>query len=175
MSQLETNVFVIENLHQLSCNYRLYRVRGLDRGQDYHKNMQLLATRLSAKTKSPCVAYSAGDGTFIAQADGYEELPDSFNLVRSPVKIEKDPNLKQLKFDELDETTTTLALRFLQGGIEERFRQISFFWQPRSGAPFYNKSPDPDFRGLSGNVDLHKGFTFRVVPRLGIEWVSVWM
>jgi hypothetical protein len=36
-------------------------------------------------------------------------------------------------------------------------------WQPRSGYPFYHKYPDQEFKQLSKDVDLYRGFAFRVI------------
>ena len=164
MNQIETNIYLIENLEQMSCKYRIYRIRGLSLdSEDYDKNIQFLVVKLSNRTKSPCITFKTEDGTFVAQPDGYEELPNSLDLVRTTVKIERVPGLQELKFDSLDPQTARLAVRFLQGTIQRRFYDTPSLWQPRSGYPFYHKSPDQRFRRLSKSVDMFKGFTFRIV------------
>jgi hypothetical protein len=164
MSQVETNIYLIENLEELNCKYRIYRVRGLSPSlDDYYKNLQFLVTILSRKTNSPCLAYTTDQGTFIAQPDGYEELPDSLNLVRVIAKIERESELKEIRFDSLNPMTAKLALRFLQGAIERKFYEMPSLWQPRAGHPFYHKFPDLEFRRLSREVDLYRGFAFRIV------------
>lgn len=163
MKQIETNIYLIENLEQLSCKYRIYQIRGLSRdSEDYDKNIQFLVTMLSNKTKSPCVTFKTKDGTFVAQPDGYDELPDSLNLVRAAVKIERIPELQELKFDSLNPQTARLAIRFLQGSLQRKFYDSPSLWQPRSGYPFYHKYPDQRFRRLSRNADIFRGFAFRV-------------
>lgn len=173
MSFIETNIYLIENLEQLNCKYRLYRVRGLSPTvEDYHKNLQYLVTNLSRRTNSPCIAYTTNQGTFIAQPDGYEELPASLNLVRVIAKIEREPELKEIKFASLNPVTSKLAIRFLQGSIEKKFYESRLLWQPKAGYPFYHKLPDQEFRQLSKEVDLYRGFAFRVIllsgGRIGI-------
>jgi len=164
MYQIETNIYLIENLEQLSCKYRVYRIRGLSpSSEDYDKNIQLLVQFLSNKTDSPCVAFKTKDGVFIAQPDGFMELPDSYDLVRTTVKIERTPRLHELRFDAFDSTTVGLVHRFLQGSIERKFYNNPSLWQPHSGCPFYHKSPDQEFKELSKDVDLHRGFSFRVI------------
>ena len=165
MNQIETNMYVIENLEQLSCKYRIYQIRGLSPdSEDYDKNIQFLVTSLSNKTRSPCVTFKTQDGTFIAQPDGFEELPDSLSLVRATVKIDRMPELQELRFDSLNPVTARLALRFLHGSIQRKFYDTPSLWQPGSGYPFYDKYPDQGFRRLSNDVDLFRGFAFRVVP-----------
>jgi hypothetical protein len=173
MSQLETNIFVIRNLDKLTSKYKIYRVRGLIKGSDdYHKNLQLLSDSLSSKTRSPCAAFTTEDGTFIAQPIGYEELPTSLNLIRTSVKIDAEPDVKELRFNDLNQVTAPLAVKFLQGSIQGYFYNSHHLWQPRAGYPFFEKQTDQKFKELSNNVDLFRGFTFRVVPlsnkRIGI-------
>lgn len=164
MIQIETNIYMIQNLGELNCKYRIYRLRGLSPdSEDYHRNLQFLESKLTYQTGSPCVTYTTENGTFIAQPDGYEELPGALNLVRVPVKIEKEPEIKELKFNSLDTITAKLAARFLYEEIQRKFYESPWLWQPSSGFPFYHKSPDQEFRKLSDNVDLYRGFTFRVV------------
>src|SRR4030067_3535257 len=164
MSPLETNVFLIENLEGLRCKYRTYQVRGLSKdSEDYHKNLQLLADTLSSKTRSPCVAYTTAQGVFIAQPEGYRELPETMNMIRAPVKIEIEPEIRELRFDSLDEITAKLALKFLQGSIQSYVYNSHYLWQPRAGHPFFEKLPDQRFRDVSDTVDMFRGFNFRVV------------
>jgi len=164
MRQIETNIYLIENLEQLKCKYRLYEVKGLPaESDDYDKNVQLLVTTLTNLTRSPCISYKTNEGTFVAQLEGFPELPVTISLVRTVVKLEKLQGLKELRFDALDALTENLAQRFLQGIIQGKLYNNPALWQPSSGHPFYNKSPDQEFRRMSNDVDLFRGFTIRVI------------
>ena len=172
MNQIETNIYLIENLEELNCRYRTYRVRGIPHSEDYHKNIQLLVDTLSRRTKSPCALFNTDQGILIAQPEGYTELPDSIDLVRATAKIEKLPKLHELKFDSLTPVTAKLASRFLQFSLQNPLYRNPSLWQPQAGYPFYSKFPDRGFRKLSKTIDLFRGFTFRVVTfldgRIGI-------
>jgi hypothetical protein len=74
-----------------------------------------------------------------------------------------ESEIKELRFDSLTPLSAKLALRFLQGSIQREFYNSHLLWQPRAGAPFYQKTPDQKFRELSDDVDLFRGFLFRVV------------
>jgi len=162
MNQIETNIYLIENLGELNCKYRTYRVRGLSRDSEgYAKNIQFLVDILSRRTKSPCITFKTDQGTFIAQPEGYPELPDSFDVVRATVKIEKMLELQEFTFDSLNPITAKLALRFLQFSLQQPLYYNPSLWQPRSGYPFYHKVPDKIFK--SADIDLFRGFTFRFV------------
>ena len=172
MSRIETNVYLIENLGELNCRYRTYRVRGIPESDDYQKNIQLLVDTLSRGTKSPCALFTEDQGTLIAQPEGYTELPDSIELIRTTAKIEKLPELHELSFDSLTPITAKLASRFLQFSLQSPLYRNPSLWQPQAGYPFFPKFPDPEFRQLSKSIDLYRGFTFRVVSfqdgRIGI-------
>jgi|Deesub1362A_J573_1020465.scaffolds.fasta_scaffold16725_1 hypothetical protein len=162
MEFIETNIYPIKNLEELSCKYKNYQIRGLSPdSEDFYKNFQLLANRLSNITKSPCVPYTTEKGVFIAQPDGHQEPPESLDLIRTSVRIERS-GIRELDFDSLNSTDKVLALRFLQSNIQRTFYEFSNLWQPKSGYPFYNKFPDKKFS--TSEVDLYRGFSFRVVP-----------
>ena len=164
MNRIETNIYEIENLEELNCEYRLHRVRGLVIGSDnYYKNRQYLIRKLSSITQSPCIAFEEDDETFIAQPEGHKELPSLLDVIGATVKIEKEPDKRKLDFTNLNSTTEKLAKRFLQFSLQTPLKNNPILWQPAAGYPFYNKTPDKRFRELSDKVDLYRGFTFRVV------------
>jgi hypothetical protein len=164
MNRIESNVYLIENLGELDCNYWLYKVRGLSPDlDDYQKNVQLLVRKLSKITKSTCAQITIGNALFIAQPEGEKPLPDTVDLVRTPAKLEREPDLKRLRFDQLDDNTAILAQRFLYGSIQAKFFNTTSLWQPATGHPFYDKYPDSIFREFSDEIDLYRGFTFRVM------------
>lgn len=162
MTQIETNIYTIENLESLNCKYHIYHVRGLSPdSEDFYKNTQFLADKLGRITKSPCVVFRTEEGAFIAQLEGYADLPDTFDLVGVTVKIEKEPKLKELNFNSLDSRTSIMAKKFLQFAINGHLYDYPSLWLPRAGATFYHKAPDKNFR--SDKVDLYRGFALRVV------------
>lgn len=172
MEYFETNIFPIENLDELNCKYRTYKIRGVPESEDYYKNIRFLVDRLSRMTKSPCELLSSGQNILIAQPEGYPELPKEIKLVRTSAKIEKLPQLHDLNFSSLTPDTEKLATRFLQFSLQSPLFTNPSLWQPQTGYPFYQKIPDPDFSKLSRSIDLYRGFTFRIANllngRLGI-------
>lgn len=164
MNRIESNVYPVQNLHELNCNYWLYKIRGLSPDlDDYQKNVQLLTRKLSRLTKSTCAQLSIGSEIFIAQPEGGVPLPDTIELVRASVKLEKEPESRRLRFDHTDDNSTILAQRFLSGSIQAKLWNDTSLWQPASGYPFYDRYPDSRFREVSDQIDLYRGFTFRVI------------
>src|SRR3989338_7704555 len=162
MVQIETNIYPVENLSELSCKYRVYQIKGLTPdSDDFHENIQALIDRLSKDTKSLCAQFQTDEGVFIAQPDGFKELPPTFDLVRAAVKIEKKSELKELNFSSLDSLTRILGIRFLKFAIEGYLYNNPNLWRPNSGAPFFVKTADANF--TSANIDLYHGFALRLV------------
>lgn len=156
MTHNEANIYLIKNLNELNCSYRVYEVLGLARNEDrleeHYRNCQYLIDKLSRITQSPCHYYTENDRLFIAQLDGsqYKELPGKFDLIRTQVVIEKQPDLKELNFNSLDGLTSLLAERFLQFCLQAPLYHHPDLWQPGTGGFFYIKTPDKEFRSLSG-------------------------
>lgn len=164
MNQIDTNVYVIENLEELSCKYKIYQIKGIPpESKDYDKNIQYLVSKLTNITKSPCESYKTDEGTFIAQPDGYPDFPESYELVRVRAEIIKQNEIGEIHFHSLNDVTKKLVVRFLQGVIQTKFYNHPSLWQPRSGYPFYNKTPDRKFQILSKNIDMYRGFSVRVI------------
>jgi hypothetical protein len=164
MTKIESNVFPIRNLHELNCNYWLYKVRGLSPKLDEsQKNIQILTRKLSKISKSTCAQMRLGNSFYIAQPEGGDPLPVDFDLVRASVKLEREQKPRKLNFDQLDDSTSKLALRFLNGSLQSMFWNNRSLWQPSAGYPFYDKYPDSRFRESSGQINLYRGFTCRVL------------
>ncbi|RLI97245.1 MAG: hypothetical protein DRO96_01075 [Candidatus Aenigmatarchaeota archaeon] len=163
MVQIETNIFIIENLQDLNCQYHVYQVRGLAPGSDdYAKNTQLLTDKLSSITMSPCHVFHTKDGTFIARPEGFpKEMPEDFTVIRTSVKITKIPHDYELKFDELTPETRPMAIRFLTFSINSFLGRLPALWRPGAGEGFFHKSPDKYFNADA--VELFKGFKVRPV------------
>ena len=164
MIKIESNIFLIKNLHELNCRYWVYRLRGLSPDMDdYHKNSQYLVDQLSRKTKSACQLFRENEACFIAQPVGTDELPEDYEVVRQRVTIEKSNRERTLRFNSDNPLDRLLILRFLQFSLQNPLFNKPELWLPRSGAPFFHKAPNKEFRKLSRDVDLYKGFKFRVV------------
>jgi len=174
MSNIETSVFEITNLKELSCDYRLYKVKGLHaESEEFDKNVQLLIDAASSVTSSPCIKIVRDNSILIAQPTKYKEVPKSIQLVRTNVVIEKQENHLHLAFDKLTDETRHLGIRFLQFVLQEGVLSNGDMWRPGAGTPFFSKTPDAEFQRLSQDIDLYRGFACRIVAlpsnRLGLS------
>lgn len=158
-----TNIYLIENLADLSCDYRLYGVRGISSSSpEYEKNRQKLVDTLSVKSRSPCALHSVDGQMYIAQPVGYSDLPEEVQLVRAQAILTKVDGTRKLDFNKLTKSDIHLAIRFLQFSLQDPLFRSTGLWQPGAGLPFYHKIPDSEFAKLSSEVHLYKGFKFRL-------------
>lgn len=158
MNALETNVYPITNLGQLSAGYRLYRIRGLRAEQgEYFQNQQALVRRLSYRLKSPVTIVTHDDEPHLAIRDDAPEPPSPVSLVRATAYLDRVPGEFRLDFTKRSPETDPICLRFLQFILQEPLRRDSRLWQPSSGRPFFLKEPIIRQNG----VCQYRGFAIR--------------
>jgi hypothetical protein len=157
---MESNVFRIKNLSELSARYRLHRVKGLMRDQrDYYRNLGFLVNRLSRELRSP-VTFTEQDGLpFLAIPEDSAEPEPHYLLVGHTAHLEKSLDVLTIDFTRLDEETTPLALRFLQFCIQGSLWKKNDLWQPSTGRPFFEKKA----HSLGNGVGMHCGFAIRAM------------
>ncbi len=160
MNALETNVFPITNLNQLSAGYRLYRVRGLRAEQsEFFQNQQGLVRRLSYRLKSPVTIVTRDGEPHLAIRDDAPEPPSPVSLVRATAYLDRVPGDFRLDFTARSSETDPICLRFLQFVLQEPLRRDSRLWQPSSGRPYFFKEPCHRQNG----VCQYRGFAIRSV------------
>ena len=161
---IDTNIYLIENLEEISCAYKIYEVQGLSRNSpNYEKNLNQLTQILSRDSRSPCITIRYNEKMCIAQPSGSTALSKQVPLVGIQVQIIDLDIEKSLNFDKLNSDTAKIAKGFLQFYIKKPLRTSPGLWNPNSGATVFQKNPDQKFRIFSKEVDMCKGFKFRIV------------
>ncbi|MCI0456873.1 MAG: hypothetical protein L0Z62_07840 [Gemmataceae bacterium] len=160
MTALETNVFPITNLKDLSAGYRLYRIRGLRAEQgEFFQNQQALIRRLSYRLHNPVTIVTIASEPHLAVRDDAPEPPSPVSLVRATAYLDLVPGNLRLDFASRAPETDPICLRFLQFVLQEPLRQHARLWQPSSGRPFFFKDPCCQRNG----VCQYRGFAIRAV------------
>ncbi|MGO9115242.1 MAG: hypothetical protein ACLP9L_39015 [Thermoguttaceae bacterium] len=160
MNALETNVFPITNLSQLSAGYRLYRIRGLRAEQgEFFQNQQALVRRMSYRLKSPVTIVTRDGEPHLAIRDDAPEPQSPVSLVRATAYLDRVPGDFRLDFTARSPETDPICLRFLQFVLQEPLRRDSRLWQPSSGRPYFYKEP---FHRQNG-ICQYRGFAIRAV------------
>jgi hypothetical protein len=156
-----TNVFTIENLSEISAQYRAFDIKGLKKGKDYQENKQFLIKKFSNTLRHPVT---------IIELDGQPKL-----IVKNDIailsKIKTEYEIGRLYFHlNLSDTTFNIdfanptnevkkiCLRFLQFDLNGELKRNTNLWQPGAGAPFFLKTPE-----ILDGIAIYRGFTFRVI------------
>lgn len=161
MNRLESNIFPIANLKDLTTRYRTYRVRGLSRSSpDYFKNRDMIVRRLASPLKAPVEIYEIDDEVFLAVPEDTPALPDSLmRMVRTPVLLDPIEGVKVLDYTSRSPWTDRLCTRFINFMVQGPLYGKLALWQPHSGGAFFDKTPVE----VSGGIGRYEGFTLRSV------------
>lgn len=160
MTGLETNIFPITNLADLSSEYRLYRIRGLRKDQgEYHQNRQIIARKISFAFRTPAaVIEHQGEAHLVLRADAPEPV-SPYPLVRRTVYFDPIPGTRHLDCTLRNPENDEICLRFIQFTLQAPLSANHRLWQPGSGKPFFEKSAALEHGGLV----RYAGFAVRAV------------
>mgnify|MGYP002780333952 CR=1 FL=1 len=160
MTGLETNIFPITNLSELSSRYRLYRIKGLHPEQaEYHQNRSVLARRLSFAFKTPAAILDHEDGPRLVLREDAPEPVSPYMLVRRAVYFERIPGTLTLDYTTRSPENDEICLRFLQFMLQAPLSGNSRLWQPGAGKPFFEKEPTHE----QGGAVRYTGYAVRAV------------
>src|SRR6267378_3217979 len=161
MTGLETNIFPIDNLSELSSVYRLYKIRGLAKEHpQYFQNRQIIVRKLSYALRSPAALIELNGEPHLVLRDDAPEPDSPFPLVRATIYFDRVPGVRQLDFTVRSPENDAISLRFLQFTIQAPLSSDYRLWQPGSGRPFFQKTPAEEISGLL----RYLGFSVRAVP-----------
>lgn len=157
---LETNIFPIVNLSDLSSAYRLYRIRGLHPEQsEYYQNCQTLKRRLSFAFGSPVTIIDHHDKPHLVLRDDAPEPVSPYPLVRTSVYFEEVPGTMQLDYTVRSPQCDEICLRFLQFMLQAPLSSYLELWRPGAGRPFFEKTPVDEIN----TIERYRGFVVRAV------------
>lgn len=158
MTDIETNIFPIQNLNDLTLQYDTYRVRGLRRDQDeYFQNRDALTRDLSYKLKVPVLVVERDDGPYLVVPGGAANVPQKFPLVRTFVYLDKVESGIPLDFNARNPESDAICLRFIQFMMQAPLFGNIRLWQPSSGMGFFEKTPFEEANGIG----RYRGFGAR--------------
>lgn len=160
MNGLRMNIFPIENLDELSSEYRLYRIKGLRADQpEYFQNKQTLIKKLSYMLRSSVTVVEREGAPHLVLRVDSQEPPARYTLVRATVYFEPVPGTLRLDFRHRSPETDDICLRFLQFMLQSPLSNSPALWQPGAGRPFFEKRPAEELQGIQRYV----GFAVRAV------------
>ena len=163
MIEIETNVFRITNLRDLSSTYRTYRVVNLHKDQEeYHKNCQLLTRKLSFMLRSPAAVIERKGEPILVVNQEAPQPPNELFVFRTQVVLE--PLEDQICLDYTVRTTENdaICLRFLSFLVQNPLRSHASLWQPGSGKAFFDRQPYES----GDELNLFRGYSVRPILTL---------
>ncbi|MFZ1006037.1 MAG: hypothetical protein WAN65_04325 [Candidatus Sulfotelmatobacter sp.] len=160
MTEIETNIFSIENIRDLNFAYDTYAVRNLKREQaEYFQNKDHLVRTLSFKLGAPVQAIERNGELCLAIPSTAGPVPERFSLVRANVILEKVRSGDTLDFSVRDSANDAICLRAVQFMLQKPLFDDARLWQPSAGMPFFEKAAVEEERGIG----RYRGFAARAV------------
>ncbi len=155
---IQTNIFLIKNLGELSSDYRLYRIKGLHPDQsEYFQNRQYIKRKLSYVLQKPVTVVDRENAPYLVVRSDAQEPPSPFPLVRTSVIFEPVGGVMKLDFSVRSAENDEICLRFLQFMVQEPLHNNPHLWQPAAGQPFFQREPT----STSKNLVQYTGWSVR--------------
>ena len=160
MAKLESNIVPITNLDTLSSQYYLFRIKGLrPEQQEYYRNRQQIINKLSRELRNPVTIIEKENTPYLVlREDASIEPPDQLPLTRRVVHFEQCPDVFVLDYTERSPLNDAICLRFINFALQGQLYKNLALWQPRAGAPFFQKKAD-----IQGQIARYSGFISRAV------------
>lgn len=157
---LETNIFQITNLADLSSQYRLYKIKGLiSAPNEMYQNQQTIIKKLSYLLQSPVTIIDQNGTPYLVVSLDSKEPPPSLPLVRTVVVFERCQEILTLDYTLRHPENDKICIRFLDFTIQGSLYCNLDLWQPGAGRPFFYKSAN----SYVNNLAHYEGFSARTV------------
>lgn len=156
-----TNIFKIENLSEISAQYRVFDIKGLKKGKDYQENKQFLIKKFSNTLRHPVTIIEMdGEPKLIVKndADIIKKIATEYDGGRIYLHFNLSDKVFDIDFANPTDETKKICLRFLQFDLNGELKKNPNLWQPKTGDPFFLKTPE-----IQDGIAIYKGFTFRVI------------
>lgn len=165
-----TNIFPILNTADLSGEYRLFEILGLDvSSMDYQRNKQYLISSLSRNLKHPIEIIQRDQKAYIVtgnEADILGAMPKEYPAIGNNTLYFRDTEeVFPLDFDSDNPSIRFICKRFLQFSIQGVLFKNKSVWQPAAGKPFFSKKAIPQ-----QDISIYPGFSIRVVDLKNDGW-----
>lgn len=160
-----TNIFKIENLSEISAQYRVFDIKGLKKGKDYQENKQFLIKKFSNVLRHPVTIIEIdGEPKLIVKNDAeiLNRIKPEYDSGRIYLHFYLSDKIFDIDFANPTDEVKKICLRFLQFDLNGELKRNPNLWQPGTGEPFFLKVPD-----IHDGIAIYRGFTFRVIELPG--------
>lgn len=164
------NIFQIVNIDQLSCQYKLFEIKGISTdSKDFYATKQALIRNLSRELKHPIEVITKNEKPYLVaknDAEILKKIPkEHITLKQRNLCFSETPDIYKLDFQSTNKQDRAICRRFLQFSIQGALFKRKNLWQPGSGKPFFIKRPE-----TKDSTDIYKGFSVRVVDLENNGW-----
>lgn len=165
-----TNIFPILNTADLSGEYRLFEILGLDiSSTDYQRNKQYLISSLSRTLKHPVEVIQRDQKAYIVTRNEgviLAMMPKEYPAIGNNILYFRDTEeVFPLDFSSKNPTKRAICKRFLQFSIQGVLFKNKSVWQTAAGKPFFSKKAIP-----RKDISIYPGFSIRVVDLKNDGW-----
>ena len=158
-----SNIYTIENLHELSAQYRRFYIANLRKDQDeYYENCQRIIRDLSFQLLAPVTIIEEDNLPYLIVPVDCDPPTQHVITGKKPVEFRPRDQIFELDFTESSSQNDAVRIRFLNFVIQGELGKHNRLWQPRRGAAYYNKKSFKHGK----NRRRYPGFFVRAVPLL---------
>lgn len=164
MSGIETNVFPLLNLEDLSARYKLYKIKGLNQnassgGDESYRKINALITKLSFLLQIPVTYIEEDAEFFLVVRDDAKNVPESVDVVRTRLYLEELSQTFDVNYTKRSRNNDRVSVKFLQFLLRTPLERDRRLWSPGAGRPFYDITAYP----ISSEILQYTGFKPRIM------------
>lgn len=154
------NLFAIENLSELSCNYQLLEINNLsDKHKNYLENIHRLAGMVASSVRKPVCVYWQDKKAYLATTASVETIQEKWRLTPHIAKLVPDSKVHQLDYRNIAHEQVKLALKLLSYDIRTALIKNPKIWNDTFGSFYFREAINSK---ENSHVDVISGFTYRV-------------
>jgi hypothetical protein len=163
MSQIYMNCFKISNLHNISYEYDIYKVSGVNpMVEDYEKYLSNLSISIGSQIKNVVVLTKISDQDCLAVPTESELLQNTFNIGMHQFRLEKENKQFKVEYNQIKPDQITLAKEFLLGAFRNSFIKNNLTLWSDNSRSYFPKRPlnsNDKFR----RTDIYRGFSYDII------------
>ena len=162
MSEHLLNLYEIQNLSDLRCEYRLVDIRGLvtSDAETVDGNLNLLAKIVALAERAPAAVVHRNNAAFLAIPADLELGQRQYQLTPDVVNLAPRDETYQVGFPGGTSEERRVGYAFLQFALRTPLRRDRSLWS--TGSNTYLMKRARNARDAGRDIDIYEGFSFRL-------------
>src|ERR1700749_1522338 len=150
------NLFPVERLTGLTCEYRLLEVSNLPKDTQYAEKLHRLGTMGRKATRKPGRLYKSGGNNYLATTATTENLANQWRLTPHVEMLKPLSETHRLDFGNITQEQIDFALNLLRYDIRTALTRKPELWNDSPNSFYKRKASDLGVN--TGDVDVLGGF-----------------